>query len=758
MGVVLNNEDISKVLVPYREPADMSTLVSKASNSLNELECSVNSFIDDESLKINIEPALVKEIISSLVQLNDERLWLHDAVEAETIKSSVLRHKLGDFPRDIEKEVSDAVRSARHSNDETIKAYSEQLHVTEENIQLLKHKLELLSVSNVTLGPEQEEMRSQHDEIINVLNQTLMKKASMQIKLNDTRERLRDTYNRIKDFEQAFIELNEDMKLEDQEACAEEERLQKQINETSKKIAEQQDINIEKKIEVEELKVEQSSKREEVELKKETASKREIKCSQLKELSDRQTQQLEEDVADNTMLVQLGESLTKDQDTIQEDYANEKERLEQEILSLVTAKQAAQIEYNQLQSQCIRTMNLLDEAESVCRKNKDEVEDMQKSLRSIKDNMLHQSSECVRLKKENAELEMQIERTKQEHAASCGTLKKDIEIYQTTLETERKERQLLQTERDAVGRESSNYLNEFNKFVAKTIRMIGDGKARHQQQSRRGLELQTKFKEVEKTLKKKQRELTHAKDGYMTMQKELKAKVKTVEDNIRHLENEIKTRQQQLEDEQPGFTELKELYARKTEEFDSMKKLIVELKTKKAYLSSEVQRKQTNLEDMEVPKLKMQNDLQLAREEYLKQLQRETGDMKEIENNIYNTDQEYIAVRRQNERFQSAVKFFQDDIAFMTARMETMYDGKHDIDIAIGEYKDWLELQWRKHKELDEKYHKQDVLLLDDIKKVQQVTSQRERRVGDIHERLEEQLNILTEFISKAADMRQKIE
>lgn len=30
--------------------------------------------------------------------------------------------------------------------------------------------------------------------------------------------------------------------------------------------------------------------------------------------------------------------------------------------------------------------------------------------------MLHQSSECVRLKKENAELEMQIERTKQEHA------------------------------------------------------------------------------------------------------------------------------------------------------------------------------------------------------------------------------------------------------------------------------------------------------------------------------------------------------
>lgn len=31
---------------------------------------------------------------------------MHDAVEAETIKSSVLRHKLGDFPRDIEKEVS----------------------------------------------------------------------------------------------------------------------------------------------------------------------------------------------------------------------------------------------------------------------------------------------------------------------------------------------------------------------------------------------------------------------------------------------------------------------------------------------------------------------------------------------------------------------------------------------------------------------------------------------------------------------------
>lgn len=44
-------------------------------------------------------------VVEALVDLDDERQRLHDALEAETIKASILRHKLLNVPLDTEKEI-----------------------------------------------------------------------------------------------------------------------------------------------------------------------------------------------------------------------------------------------------------------------------------------------------------------------------------------------------------------------------------------------------------------------------------------------------------------------------------------------------------------------------------------------------------------------------------------------------------------------------------------------------------------------------
>lgn len=45
----------------------------------------------------------------------------HTLLETETIHASLLRHKLQFFPGEIEKEIVEALQSARHSNAEELK-------------------------------------------------------------------------------------------------------------------------------------------------------------------------------------------------------------------------------------------------------------------------------------------------------------------------------------------------------------------------------------------------------------------------------------------------------------------------------------------------------------------------------------------------------------------------------------------------------------------------------------------------------------
>ena len=53
---------------------------------------------------------IVFQVIGTLHELDGERQWVHESVEAETIKSSVLRHQLKNFPRETEWEIAAAVK------------------------------------------------------------------------------------------------------------------------------------------------------------------------------------------------------------------------------------------------------------------------------------------------------------------------------------------------------------------------------------------------------------------------------------------------------------------------------------------------------------------------------------------------------------------------------------------------------------------------------------------------------------------------
>lgn len=153
---------------------------------------------------------------------------LHDQLEAETVKCSILRHELKFLPDQYRQEIhgivstffpgccyykyiitlldslysrdfvhTDAVINARQSNSDLVENLNAQLVNIDQSIEELTARQEKLDADNTKQLPERDRLRVQHEDVITVLNQRMAEKATRQIKLNETRDKLRATNSRV---------------------------------------------------------------------------------------------------------------------------------------------------------------------------------------------------------------------------------------------------------------------------------------------------------------------------------------------------------------------------------------------------------------------------------------------------------------------------------------------------------------------------------------------------------------------------------
>lgn len=244
MREVLANIFDLRMLKRRSESTEITPLVNSAVEKLQELGHHVRTRREGGE---PVDTSGVDVVVKALKDLEEERLKLHELLETETITASVLRYKLKYFPSDIKSEIQGAVYSARQSNEAEIMRLKTQLNTIITNIKSLQDRHEELAKENAKLEPERNDMQTGHDEIIALLNQKMADKASKQITLNETRDKLRETYKRIIDLEDSIVQLKEDLVHEREEARLEKEKLKQSVADTQKKAEEQRKTNIEKR-------------------------------------------------------------------------------------------------------------------------------------------------------------------------------------------------------------------------------------------------------------------------------------------------------------------------------------------------------------------------------------------------------------------------------------------------------------------------------------------------------------------------------
>ncbi|GFR59407.1 myosin-2 heavy chain-like [Elysia marginata] len=198
----------------------------------------------------NNDVSSLDRIIDAISELEVERKSMHQKLETETIKASILRHDLKMLPGIIRDEIMVAVNAARQSNADALKDLQEQLDKMNNNMTELEVRARELERENAILHPERELLKQQHEEIISQLNQKMADKATMQIALNETRDKVRQANQDIVDLEDGILQLKEDLIQERTEARHEKKRLKKAVIDTKTKTKEQKEQNVEKKKEL----------------------------------------------------------------------------------------------------------------------------------------------------------------------------------------------------------------------------------------------------------------------------------------------------------------------------------------------------------------------------------------------------------------------------------------------------------------------------------------------------------------------------
>ncbi|XP_065063055.1 myosin-2 heavy chain-like [Rhopilema esculentum] len=631
------------------EAADISKLVLSTVDHLQDLAKRIKQWQQDQDSFDDIS-GVVEIIINTLHELDSDRLQVHQELEAETIKASIQRHKLAPYAEEIENEIRAAVTFARESNESEINKLQDKIDGILNEKESSEQRLSLLTVESCSLEPEKDELTSQHERMVAVLNQTLTDRANMQIKLNETRDHLRETYRKISDVEKALIDIEVEMEEDKEEARINKDKLQKSVKETKKKVEEQATANLIKSKEIKKIQSELNDQELELDEKKKAIRQLETSKTRLEANQVQLTRQVRKEVKENARLTQEGMKILETGAGSSQKLIESQEELNETKKAVESEMAKSNEEFQRLSNEKMKLSNELEAAKSRGTKEKDEADLMQKRLRSAKDELLTQSDDCQRLKRANTELESTIDQLLQDHQAIVELLNKQISDFTFNLAAERKERQLLQTKRDEITKEINEFKTDYGKLMSGITKKINDGKSEHHKLTDLGIMLQKSLKQDEVDISNKQKQLKRAKEQHAKIKQSLKAQISKLEKSIASIEKEIQEKSDLIKERTPPFEDLKKLSERKTTEFEEMKKYIVDLKNKKSGLESSVSTTSQKILTMQNPQKSIQKEIIENRKKNLELLRLQTDELKKKEQEIFLAEHRLGLINQENQR------------------------------------------------------------------------------------------------------------
>ncbi|KAF6023697.1 hypothetical protein EB796_017993 [Bugula neritina] len=419
-------------------------------------------------------------IIEAISELENQRSIVHDQLEAETIKCSILRHELKYLPGKYRQEIHDAVVNARQSNQDLVERLNAELTNIEANIVQQTARHEFLENDNTVQLPERDRLRVQHEQVITVLNQRMAEKASKQITLNETRDKLRITHAKILDLEDELLQLKEDMIKERADVRAEKSRLRTSINEAKEKTTLQNKENAESKSQLDLLLKRLGVTEKELDDLRKIIYKSDVTRAKAEGQERSLSNQINKQLRDNDELRKSILDLQRRKIETEQKYKSEIESLQKKVEQLKSQIKVKEQRFEKLK---IRCDELNYEADIVSEKraaSQTQVSELMEFLQEAKQALVRKQENIARMREETSRMEEEIVALGETHLICVENFNRQIEEYREQLGKERKERMDVQQKKDVAQKALEEFKSSNNRFMATVNKKVTQGKEQHE--------------------------------------------------------------------------------------------------------------------------------------------------------------------------------------------------------------------------------------------------------------------------------------
>ncbi|CAH3199213.1 unnamed protein product, partial [Porites evermanni] len=228
----------------------------------------------------------------------------------------------------------------------------------------------------------------------------------------------------------------------------------------------------------------------------------------------------------------------------------------------------------------------------------------------------------------------------------------------------------------------------------------------------KGTQLQKDLKNDELDIIEKQKQLKKAKQDYTTLQKQLKTQLKILQESIEKLEKERGKKKDIIEDKTPVFKDLEAQFKERTQEFETTKKSIVDLKNKKASLETSVERAQRDVDKLAEPQV---GDIKLTKR------------FGQLGLELFLSKPKFTAFAAYCMFFQ-AIRQLETEIETTRKAMIANAGTQGSLEKRLLDYREILQENWKEDLLLDKINAERDLQMLGDIERLQGETSVREER------------------------------
>ncbi|KAJ8307998.1 hypothetical protein KUTeg_012872 [Tegillarca granosa] len=724
----------------------------------------------------------IDRVIDAIYELDKERLRQHEKLETETIHASILRHKLQLLPAQIKEEIKGAIDSARQSNATALNNLQGNLDGINKNIDYLDDRQKELEKENAKLHPENELVREQHELIISQLNQRMAEKASMQIILNETRDKVRQTNQNIVDLEDNILQLKEDLIQERTEARVERKKLKKAVTDTTGMTKSQKEQNIIKKRELDEIHEQLMDSEGKLEGLRKSLRRYETSKAKLEGQERALSTQLTKQLKQNEELRKKGAQIINEDLKLQKEFEDNEKQLSKKLRKLdsETIKETARLK--ELEGQKLELHVDLEEKMKV------------RHLQHEKRQLALKAEEVGRMQAENVEMQEQIEELDESHKAVKAQLNKQVEDFREQLAKERKEREETEAEhsseeedddeapselpmmvhglevqerKNSTSKEVEDYKYENQAYLNNMNKEIQEGKKEHIDLSNEGLEtesdsedeergaqLQREMKKEEETVQTMKDELEKAQKDYENMFSAMQYKLTNMEREIIEMEHAIVSKRQEIEDKTPGFQELEAKFEKRTEDYNQMKKSIAGRRQYKSKLEDTINKTGREKDNMKKPTDQLKLDLKNKREENISQLKRHGEERKEIEREIYLSATKLKTIMEENNKLEQGCKKLEESIVDLNTQVEENEKMKSKLLDKLENTKDDLMNSWFDDYQMQQDFANRDELVVRDFGDLLDKTEERGKKISSITHRLEDELVMLAEFLDNLSTRR----